>query len=239
MFAVDHAATALVIKRRFPSLSIVPLLISVQAMELAWVVLNYLGIEHTTTSATVRSVADIQLADIRYSHSVATVVVAALAAWWIIERGLGRRLLGRAVAIGIVSHLILDILTHASDIALWPGLPFPKLGMGLYSGAPSVAFAIELLYGVLCWWIYRGTRTLAAVIVLGNLANISFFFDSIPGPEQLLAGRPLLVVTLIFIQIVTMLVLIGVFSKTSQDRAQLEQPRSRSRATPPRQGLQL
>jgi len=239
MFAVDHAATALVIKRRFPSLSIVPLLISVQAMELAWVVLNYLGIEHTTTNATVRSVADIQLADIRYSHSVVPVVVAALAAWWIIERGLGRRLLGRAVAIGIVSHLILDILTHASDIALWPGAPFPKLGMGLYSSAPSAAFVIELLYGVLCWWIYRGTRTLAAVIVLGNLANVSFFFDSIPGPEQLLAGRPLLVVTLVFIQIVTMLVLVGVFSKTSQDRGQLEQPQSRSRATPPRQGLQL
>ncbi|HKE83926.1 MAG TPA: hypothetical protein VKB50_09235 [Vicinamibacterales bacterium] len=239
MFAVDHAATALVIKRRFPSVSIVPLLISVQAMELAWVVLNYLGIEHTTTSATVRRVADIQLADIRYSHSVVPVVVAALAAWWIIERGLGRRLLGRALAIGIVSHLVLDILTHASDIALWPGAPFPKLGMGLYSSAPSVAFVIELLYGVLCWWIYRGTRTLAAVIALGNLANISFFFDSIPGPEQLLAGRPLLVVTLVFIQIVTTLVLVGVFSSKSQDRAQLEQPRSRWQATPPRQGLQL
>ncbi|HEY1305133.1 MAG TPA: hypothetical protein VGF24_16365 [Vicinamibacterales bacterium] len=239
MFAVDHAATALVIKRRFPSLSIVPLLISVQAMELAWVVLNYLGIEHTTTSATVRSVADIQLADIRYSHSVAIVAVAALGTWGIIERGFGRRLLGRAVAIGIVSHLILDILTHGSDIALWPGSPFHKLGIGLYSGAPSVAFAIELLYGVMCWWIYRGTRTLAAVIVLGNLANISFFFDSIPGPEQLLAGRPLLVVTVIFIQIVTMLVLVGVFSSRSQDRAQPERPRSRLQATPPRRGLQL
>ena len=59
MFAVDHSATALLIKRRFPSVSMTPLLVSVQAMELAWVVLNYLGIEHTTTAATVRSVADI------------------------------------------------------------------------------------------------------------------------------------------------------------------------------------
>ena len=51
MFAVDHSATALLIKRRFPSVSMTPLLVSVQAMELAWVALNYLGIEQTTTSA--------------------------------------------------------------------------------------------------------------------------------------------------------------------------------------------
>jgi len=62
MFAVDHAATALLIKRRYPSVSLTPILVSVQAMELAWVGLNYLGIERTTTEATVHSVADIEAA---------------------------------------------------------------------------------------------------------------------------------------------------------------------------------
>ena len=212
MFAVDHAATALLIKRRFPSVSITPLLVSVQAMELAWVALNYLGIEHTTTASTVRSVADIHLAYIPYSHSVATVIAAALVTWWTIERGLGRRALGRAAALGIVSHLVLDLATHAPDIALWPGSPLPPLGLGLYSGAPSAAFVVELLYGVLCWWIYRGSGTLLAVLVAANLANVSFFFAGIAGPEQFLAGRPMLVVTVVFVQIVTMLVLVGVLS---------------------------
>jgi membrane-bound metal-dependent hydrolase YbcI (DUF457 family) len=212
MFAVDHSATALLIKRRFPSASMTALLVSVQAMELAWVALNYLGVEHTTTAATVRTVADIHLAYIPYSHSVATATAGALVSWWLIERGLGRRALGRAVAIGIVSHLVLDIATHAPDIALWPGSPFRQMGLGLYSDAPSVAFIVELLYGVLCWWIYRGSRALLLVIVAGNLADISFFFAGIPGPEQLLAGHPMLVVTLVFGQIVTMLVLVGLFS---------------------------
>lgn len=212
MFAVDHSATALLIKRRFPSVSIAPLLISVQAMELAWVALNYLGVERTTTNAAVRSVADIHLAYIPYSHSVATVTAAALIIWWTIERLLGRPALGRAVAIGIVSHLVLDVATHAPDIALWPGSPFPLLGLGLYSSAPAAAFVVELLYGVLCWWVYRGSGALLAVIVAGNLANLSFFFAAIPGPEQLLAGHPMIVVTLIFGQIVTMLVLVGLFS---------------------------
>src|SRR5215216_5226431 len=94
MFAVDHSATALLIKRRFPSVPMTPLLVSVQAMELAWVALNYAGIERTTTDATVRTVADIHLAFIPYSHSVVTVAAAALLAWWMLERRRGRRALG-------------------------------------------------------------------------------------------------------------------------------------------------
>src|SRR2546428_13915124 len=122
MSAMDHAATALLIKRRFPSVPMAPILISGQAMELAWVALNYLGVERTTTASTVRGVADIHLAYMPYSHSVGTTFVASLAAWLVIEKGFRRASLGRADGIGIVSHLILDLLTHGRDIVLWPGL---------------------------------------------------------------------------------------------------------------------
>jgi hypothetical protein len=75
MFAVDHAATALLLKRRLPSVPLAPILVSVQAMELAWVGLNHLGIERTATKPTVRSVADIHLAYMPYSQSVGTAAV--------------------------------------------------------------------------------------------------------------------------------------------------------------------
>ena len=211
MFAVDHAATALLIKRRFPSVSLVPMLLSVQAMELAWVGLNYLGVERTTTEATVRSVADIHLAYMPYSHSVATAVGGALLAWFLMEKGLGRPLLGRALGIGIVSHLVLDLVTHARDIALWPGSTL-ALGLGLYDRAPMWGFALEIAYGVVCWRVYRGSRSLLAMIVLGNLANITLFSAAIPGPEQFLAGHPLMLVTLIAVQIVATLVLVDVLA---------------------------
>jgi hypothetical protein len=211
MFAVDHIATALVVKRQYPSVPTTPLLLSVQAMELAWVGLNYLGVEQTTTAPAVRSVADIHLAYMPYSHSVATAAGAAVFVWLTLERGLGRTMLGRALGLGIISHLILDLVTHAPDIALWPGSP-THLGLGLYNGAPVAAFILEVLYGVICWWIYEGSRALLAVITAGNLANVSFFFASLPGPEQVLAGRPLLVVSVVFVQIVVMMLLIGRFS---------------------------
>jgi hypothetical protein len=40
MFAINHAATALNFKRCFEDVSLVALLLSVQAMEFAWVALN-------------------------------------------------------------------------------------------------------------------------------------------------------------------------------------------------------
>src|SRR5262245_24432753 len=218
MFAVDHAATAVLIKRRFPTVPIAPILVSVQAMELAWVVLNYAGIERTTTESTVRSVADIHLAYMPYSHSVATAVGAALLAWLIAARGLHRRLLGLALGIGVVSHLVLDLATHAADIVWWPGSSWPPLGLGLYDRAPMWGFALEMAYGVLCWRVFRGRTALLAAIVLGNLANVTFFSAAIPGPEEFLAGHPMLAVTVVFVQIVVMLVLVGVLASAPKSR---------------------
>jgi hypothetical protein len=212
MFAVDHAATALLIKRRFPSAPLPHLLLSVQAMELAWVALNYAGIERTTTEPVVRSVADVHLAYMPYSHSVATAAGGALIVWLVLEKGFRRATLGRAVGLGIVSHLVLDLLTHATDIVLYPGSSI-ALGAGLYDRAPMWGFALEMVYGLFCWQVFRGGRALLAVIVLGNLANLSLFSAAIPGPEQFLAGRPLALVTLILVQIVTTLVLVAVFAE--------------------------
>lgn len=213
MFAIDHAATALLLKRRYPTVAMAPLLIAVQAMELAWAVLNYLGVERTTTESAVRSVADIHLAYMPYSHSVGTALGTALLVWAVIEFGFGRRLLGRAVGLGIASHLLLDLLTHAHDVVLWPGLDAPRLGLGLYQSAPFAAWVLEMAYGVVCWRIYRGGRALLALVVLGNLANLSLLSVAIPGPEGLLAGRPLMLVSVITVQIVVTLVLTGLFAR--------------------------
>jgi len=67
-------------------------------------------------------------------------------------------------------------------------------------GATRVS--VELAYGLLCWRIFHGGRALLAVVVGFNLANVSGFFRSIPGPEDALAGRPLTLVTVILVQIV-------------------------------------
>ena len=88
-----------------------------------------------------------------------------------------------------------------------------EVGAGTLRRAPFAAFIVELIYGMLCWYVYRGDSGLFALISIGNLANLSFLSPAIPGPERYLAGRPLLAVTLIFVQIVVTLVLVGVLAR--------------------------
>jgi hypothetical protein len=201
MFAINHAATALLFKRRYATVSLVPVLLAVQAMEFAWVLLNYLGVERTMTESEVRYIGDIHLAYMPYSHSVLTVLVAVVLVWSL-GAAAGRARLGAILGFAILSHLILDLLTHNGDIALGPFPNAPKYGTFLYGRWPLLAFLFELAYGVLCWRVFRGGWALLAIIVGFNLANVSLFFPAIPGPEDAMAGRPLLLVTVIFIQIV-------------------------------------
>jgi hypothetical protein len=91
----------------------------------------------------------------------------------------------------------------------------PKLGLGLYGTAPLLAFVIEIVYGAFCWWVYNGSKALLAVIVLFNLANLSMLSSAVPGPEELLAGHPTVIVTVIAAQIVITLTLVNILSRRS------------------------
>jgi hypothetical protein len=212
MFAINHAATALVIKKVYPDVPLIWILISVQFMELIWVLLNYLGIERTTTENKVTYVGDVHLAFMPYSHSVATMGGAAILAWLVIGKGLGQPDIGAAVGIGIGSHLFLDLITHSRDIALVPALEGPKLGLGLYENLPVPAFILEIGYGAFCWWVYQGSAVLLTAVIAFNVANLSMFVRSVPGIERRLASRPRLIATVILVQIVVTLVIVGLLS---------------------------
>jgi hypothetical protein len=212
MFAINHAATALIIKKIFEDVPIIWILISVQFMELLWVFLNYGGIEKTTTDADVKYVGDIHLSYMPFSHSIVTMSGAAIAAWLIISKWLSLSDVGLAVGLGIASHLFLDLITHSHDIAIAPFIDKPKFGLGLYSKLPISAFFLEIGYGIGCWWIYEGSFDLLAMIVVFNLANLSMFFKAIPGLEQKMANRPLLITTVVLIQIVVTLTVVDLLS---------------------------
>lgn len=207
VFAINHAATALVLKRRYPQVPWVWALVSVQLVEMLWVAFNLVGLERTTTEATVSTVRDVHLAHMPWSHSLLTTVLLCFAAWGLLRGPLRRPALAVPVALGVASHFVLDLITHAPDLALAPLVDGPKLGLGLYQ-VPPAALAVETAYGVLCWWVYGGRRALLAVIVGFNLANLTLF-TPIPGPEGFLAGHPTALVLVVAVQIVVTLVLVG------------------------------
>jgi len=212
MFAINHAATALVIKSIFKDVPIVWILISVQFMELLWVLLNYLGIERTTTEEDVKYVGNIHLSYMPFSHSIITMSGMSILAWIVIGKGFNEPEIGLAVGVGIFSHLVLDLITHSRDIAIAPFITGSKFGLGLYANLPVPAFILEIGYGTACWWIYGGSMTLLAVILIFNITNLPMFVATIPGGKQKMINRPLLITTVIFVQILVTLTLVGLLS---------------------------
>ena len=212
MFAINHAATALVIKKAYGTVPMIWILISVQVMELLWVVLNLMGLERTTTDREVQYVGNIHLSKMPYSHSIVTMSGAAIISWLVLSQGLGWKDIGAAFGLGIASHLLLDLITHDRDIPIAPFIDGPKFGLGLYARQPAAAFFVEIGYGVLCWSIYGGSWLLLATIVLFNVLNMSMFFKRIPGIERMMAGKPRMIAFVIFLQIVITLVLVGALS---------------------------
>jgi hypothetical protein len=211
MFAINHAATGLIIKKIYPDVPITVILVSVQLIEILWVVLNFLGVEKTTTEDRVQSVSDVHLEYMPFSHSVVSTAVLAAGAWMLLALGFKAVDIGIAVALGICSHLVLDLISHARDIVIAPFLNSRKYGLGLYE-KPAVAFVFETIYGIFCWWVYGGSTALFWIIVVFNVANASFFIKTMPGPERFMAHRPFWIATIIALQIIVTAVFVGLLS---------------------------
>ncbi len=214
MNAINHAATALIINRKWPNVPIVPVLISVQLVEILWVVFNFLGIESTTMNAQVLSMSDIHLSYMPYSHSIVGTIVIAALAWLVVGKVLKRPAWAIAIAVGICSHTVLDLFVHSHDIALAPGIDSPKFGTGLYD-IPMVALVIETIYGVGCWYVFRGSKMLLGIILVFNVGALSFYSAAVPGPEQLMAGKPMLFAGFIGFHIAAGLFAIWIFARQS------------------------
>ncbi len=61
MFAINHAATGLIVKKISPDVPMPAILVSVQLTEILRVALNFLGVERKTTENKVESVSDVHL----------------------------------------------------------------------------------------------------------------------------------------------------------------------------------
>ena len=98
-------------------------------------------------------------------------MTAALISFVIINWGYKNRKLAIAFSIGILSHLLLDIIFHENDIRLSPFSETPVWGLGIIDN-PFLNFVLELMYGIFCWWYFKGSKALLVVIVVFNIMDL-------------------------------------------------------------------
>ena len=172
MYAINHAATALILKKQESTAPIWPLLISVQLVELLWVFFNYLGIEHFSIIA-----GSIHLDYLPYSHSVFSGTFIAFCSFFLVKWIYKNNKLALLFTIGVLSHVIIDMIFHEKDIQLSPFASEPVWGLGIIE-YPFLDFFLEFIYGLFCWWYFKGNKALLVTIIIFNMLDLPVMLAS-------------------------------------------------------------
>ena len=130
---------------------------------------TYLGIEHALAGPS-----GIHLDYIPYSHSIFSGLFLAGLAWGF-GKSVRRTYVGTAIALAILSHVVLDLIQHDPNIALLPMAWGPRFGFGLAS-YPVADFLVELAFCIVCWKVFGGSRELLIAILIFNLLNLPLMF---------------------------------------------------------------
>jgi len=159
---IGHFAVALGAKRLAPRASLGTLVAAAQLIDLVWPILILAGVEVVRVDPGNTAYTPLDFVSYPFTHGGTSVLLwaAALGAAYFARR---RYRAGAWVVAGlVVSHWLLDALTHRPDLPLWPG-DAPKVGLGLWHSIPAT-FAVEgalFLAGVLIY--LRATRARDAV----------------------------------------------------------------------------
>jgi len=206
MYAINHAATALILKKNAPAVPIWPLLVSVQLVEVLWVLLNYIGIEHF-------SITDgrLHLDYLPFSHSIFSGALIAFLSYVIIRWGFKKKTMALVFAIGVLSHIMIDVIFHEKDIRLSPFAHTPVFGLGIID-FPILNFILELLYGIFCWWYFKGNKPLLVTIIVFNVLDLPVMLAS--GKSlNVFISHPFLLPTFILFQILITWYFVAKFSR--------------------------
>lgn len=148
---VGHTALALVSKARVPEAPLALLIAAVFALDLLWPVFLLLGIERVRIEPGNTAFTPLAFDAYPWSHSLLLACVwGALLA--LVSRG--HRLLVGAL---VVSHWVLDLVTHRPDLPLWPGHS-PLLGLGLWNSVAATLLVEGLLFGAAIVLYLRASR---------------------------------------------------------------------------------
>jgi len=176
---LGHFGVGLAAKRAAPSASLGTLLLAAQLVDLVWPVLVLAGVEVVRIDPGNTAVTPLDFVSYPWTHSLA-----AAAAWGVLL-GLIYLLFRRSargalvIALAVVSHWVLDWISHRPDLPLYPG--GPKVGLGLWQSLPA-AVAVEIAIFVAGLALYLATtRPLDRTGRWGLAALVAFLLASYGG----------------------------------------------------------
>lgn len=195
---IGHFAVGFASKSAAPRTSLLWLLAAPQLADILWPVFLLLGWEHVRIDPRATRFSPLDLYDFPWSHSLAALVV-----WATIFAGLywlATRYRPGAVVLwfGVISHWVLDWITHRADMPLYPGSP--RYGLRLWDSIAGTMI-VELAMLAAGVWLYaRATRARDRIGRYGFVAYIVFLLVLYIGDR--FSGPPPDVQSLIWVSIV-------------------------------------
>jgi membrane-bound metal-dependent hydrolase YbcI (DUF457 family) len=155
---VGHLAVALAAKRVGPRLSLGWLVGAVAAADLLWPLFLLAGIERVRIEPGATAFTPLVFESYPWSHSLLMLVLWGFVLGIFARRGgmSDMRTLWLITAL-VVSHWVLDFVTHAPDMPLWPTATSPRLGLALWNSIPGTLIVEGLLW-VTCLTLFLSGR---------------------------------------------------------------------------------
>jgi hypothetical protein len=183
---IGHYALALAAKRAAPRTSLGTLFLAVQLADMLWPVFLILGWEQAHFVPGPNPLLSLWLDSIPISHSLLTLI-----AWGVLFAAVYRMRTGYAkgavvLALAVISHWVLDFVTHRPDMPLYPG--GPKLGLGLWNSVAGTVIIEVVMFAAGTWIYLRTTRARDAIGRYGLGALLALLGLSYAG--SLLSGAP-------------------------------------------------
>lgn len=196
---VGHLAVAFAAKRAKPEVSLAWTVSAVLFVDLLWPVLLLLGVERVAISPGITAFTPLYFLHYPWSHSLLMGVVwGLLFAAFARSRGVRRDALPMLAAL-VVSHWLLDLVTHRPDLPLWPWGSH-LYGLGLWNSVVG-SFAVETamwVSGLALWFsAYRprganGWAALLSFVLVSTAIWATGPFSPAPPSERAVAVFSLL-----------------------------------------------
>ncbi len=190
---IGHYAVALAAKRAAPRTSLGTLFAAASLADLLWPAFLLAGWEQARVTGGANPFLTLTFDAYPISHSLVTLIGWGIgfAVLYGLRTGYARG--ASVVALLVVSHWVLDFVTHVPDMPLAPG--GPKVGLGLWHSVAGTVIVEGLMFGAGAWIYLTTTRArdaagryawwaLLAVLVLSYVGSL---FSGPPPTLQALA----------------------------------------------------
>jgi hypothetical protein len=162
---IGHFALGYAAKRWAPEQSLAVLFAAALFADLLWPVLVALGVEHVRIAPGITAATPLEFISYPYSHSLLMLALFGALFGWCCTRGPiapGASAASGGVLMALVmSHWVLDVVTHIPDMPLYPG--GPRFGLGLWTSVPGTLVTETVMFGVGVWIYWRATKPRDAI----------------------------------------------------------------------------